>query len=113
MSAASDGTASVPLSRDAEPCGTGAERRVEIGAPPLLVVGCAFLLPIVFAPQVFGWFFTPKAAFALVALGRGLVVALRVAIARDVAATFAPAFLGVVALATALLDAPVMSLLGS
>jgi hypothetical protein len=85
----------------------------EIGAPALLVVGWAFLLPIVFAPQVFAWFFTPKAALALVALGPGLVVAVRLGCARDRAALGALAFLLVAALATALADVPTLALLGS
>jgi len=78
----------------------------------LFVLALAGLLPVVASPQVGAWFWSPKAALLLVAIGPGLVVLARQVIAQDRAAVAAVGFLGVAALATVVSPAPQLALLG-
>lgn len=78
----------------------------------LFVLALAGLLPVVASPQVGAWFWTPKVALLLVAMGPGLVVLARYVLARDRAALAAVVFLAVAALATAVSPAPRLALLG-
>lgn len=92
---------------------TSAGRGLAFGLPAVDLLTLAFVLvfPLLYLPQVYSPYWTPRAALFLLVIGPGVVLLGLLVRARDAAAVAATAFVGWVAVSASLSHRPAASLL--